>query len=509
MKLPCLAVYSFFLTTTIQPQDAAPNTPPGLTTRNYQQLFKSAYSHPFDPPLSSAHSSPDDSVRYNMYGDLREDDPHYIQKSSMWSCALGVMLNNVTSWAYDRYLFNLDHARIGFRSWKRNLTTGPVWDTDRFGMNFFFRPYSGISHFHATRTSGYDFYESLPLTFGGSLIWEYFGENTLPSVNDLINTTVTGAFLGEISYRLSSNVLDDRTTGSERVLRELLAAFIAPSRAFSRLLDGNLSRVTSEEIYQQEPLAMTFSAGARLVNNGGSFGTGSLSQVSTIQLEYGNPFEERSRKSFDYFALRADLNVGVGGKILGNVVGQGFLFGRNTRHGTMEMLIGGFQHYDYWDNTTFELGTIAFGGGMIARLPLGARATLSLDMHLGIVPLAGNSTRLGPDTSQFRDYNYGGGAEGKLETAFDFDGWVSVTLRGYGYWIHTYVGNAGDNVLGILKPGVTLRLAGNLRLGFEQLVYFSNRYPRDFPEVHNKRTEQKVFLQFSLPAGSKPITPSR
>jgi hypothetical protein len=116
---------------------------------------------------------------------------------------------------------------------------------------------------------------------------------------------------------------------------------------------------------------------------------------------------------------------------------------------------------------------------------------------------------LGPDTSQFRDYNYGGGAEGKLETAFDFDGWVSVTLRGYGYWIHTYVGNAGDNVLGILKPGVTLRLAGNLRLGFEQLVYFSNRYPRDFPEVHDKRTEQKVFLQFSLPAGSKPITPSR
>jgi hypothetical protein len=41
-------------------------------------------------------------------------------------------------------------------------------------------------------------------------MWEYFGENTRPSFNDVINTPVNGAFFGEILYRLSSNILDDR-----------------------------------------------------------------------------------------------------------------------------------------------------------------------------------------------------------------------------------------------------------------------------------------------------------
>ena len=338
----------------------------------------------------------------------------------------------------------------------------------------------------------------VPFALGGSVMWEYFGENTLPSVNDVINTTVTGAFLGEVCYRLSSDFLDDRTTGSERVFRELFAGVISPSRFFSRLLQGKSSRVTSEEIYQKEPLNMTFSAGARWVNDGRSFGTGSMSDALTLHLDYGNPFERRSRKIFDYFKLRADLSFAVGRKIIDNIIGHGILFGKNIQSGNLEMLIGGFQHYDFWDNKTFELGTIAFGGGMISKLPVSANSNLYFDVHLGIVPLAGNSTRLGPDTTEFRDYNYGGGAEGKLETTLNLGGWVSVTLRGFYYWIHTYVGNAGNNFVGIIKPSVAFRVFGNFSLGFEQLVYYSDRYPHDFPDVHDVRTEQKIFLQLYI-----------
>jgi hypothetical protein len=103
---------------------------------------------------------------------------------------------------------------------------------------------------------------------------------------------------------------------------------------------------------------------------------------------------------------------------------------------------------------------------------------------------------VGPDTSQFRDYNYGGGAEGKLETTLNLGGWANVTFRGYYYWIRTFVGSSGDNFIGILKPSVAFRIAGNLSLGFEQLVYFSDRYLREFPNIHDVRTEQKIFLQF-------------
>ena len=499
MKIVSIVVFLFLFSALLQAQDAGiAYISSGLATGKNRQPSKRVTNLSSDSISALAQTTSGDTVRYNMYGDLREDNPEYNQKSPWWLCAIRLVGNNVVTWTFDRYAFNADYARIGPDTWKHNLRTGPVWDTDRFGMNYFFHPYSGAGYFNAARANGYNFYESLPFTLGGSLMWEYFGENTLPSVNDLINTTVTGAFLGEISYRLSSDFLDDRTTGSERVFRELFAGVIDPSRFVSRLLQGKLSRVTSEEIYQKEPLNMTFSAGTRWVNDGRSFGTGSISEALTLHLDYGNPFERRSRKIFDYFKLRADLSFGVGRKIIDNVIGHGILFGKNIQSGNLEMLIGGFQHYDFWDNKTFELGTIAFGGGMISKLPVSENSNLYFDVHLGVVPLAGNSTRLGPDTTQFIDYNYGGGLETKFESTLNLGGWASVTFRGYYYWIHTYVGNMGDNFIGIIKPSIAFRLVDNLSLGFEQLVYYSDRYPRDFADVHDVRTEQKIFLQYYI-----------
>jgi len=498
MKIVYTVVFSLLYSALLHAQYAGTNMSSDLTMGKNRQPYKSEFSLSSYTATAPVQLPLGDTVRYNMYGDLREDNPKYNPKSPWWTCGIRVVMNNVVTWAFDRYILNADYARISPDTWKHNLKTGFVWDTDRFGMNFFFHPLGGGGYFNAARANGHTFYESVPFAFGGSLMWEYFGENTLPAINDLINTTVTGAFLGEIEYRLSSDFLDDRTTGAERVFRELFAGIIDPSRGFSRFLQGKLFRVTTEEIYQKEPLNMTFSAGARWVNDGRSFGTGTRSEMLTLHLDYGNPFEHRSRKTFDYFKLRADLSFGTGRKLVDNIMGHGLLFGKNIQPGNLDILIGGFQHYDYWDNKTFELGTIAFGGGMISKLPVSANSNLYFDVHLGIVPLAGNSTRLGPDTSQFRDYNFGGGAEGKLETTLNLGGWVSVTLRGFYYWIHTYVGNAGNNFIGILKPSVAFRFVDGLSLGFEQLVYYSDRYPHDFPNVHEVRTEQKIFLQLYI-----------
>jgi hypothetical protein len=162
------------------------------------------------------------------------------------------------------------------------------------------------------------------------------------------------------------------------------------------------------------------------------------------------------------------------------------------------MLVGAFQHYDFWDNKTFELGTIAFGGGVVSKLSLSENSNLYWDLQLGLVPLAGNSTQLGPDTSQFRDYNYGGGGETKFETTLNLGRWVNLTFKGYYYWIHTYVGIAGESFVGIIKPGVAFRILGNFSLGFEHLVYYTDRYPRDFPDYHDVRTEQRIFLQYYI-----------
>lgn len=133
--------------------------------------------------------------------------------------------------------------------------------------------------------------------------------------------------------------------------------------------------------------------------------------MANVQLDYGNPFERRSRKPFDFFKLRTEFDFGVGKKILDNITGYGLLFGENANYNKNSMLFGVFQYYDYWDNKIFELGTIGFGGGMFSKIYLSKTSDLYMNAHLILVPFAGNSTRYGPDTSKVRDYNFGEGIE--------------------------------------------------------------------------------------------------
>src|SRR5947209_252189 len=101
----------------------------------------------------------------------------------------------------------------------------------------------------------------------GAAMWKYFFENDRPSWVDLVNTSVDGMLGGEILYRLSSNLLDDRTTGAERFFREAVSAIMAPSRFTSRLFQGKLSSVTDQKVYQKEALNTTLYGGAHLNSN--------------------------------------------------------------------------------------------------------------------------------------------------------------------------------------------------------------------------------------------------
>ncbi len=449
--------------------------------------------------LDTIKTSPPDTMKYNMYGDLRNDNPLYNPKSSIGMIIFRVSMANLTTFLIDRYIFNYPFSRVGFNTIKHNFKTGWEWDADRFGMNYFFHPFSGGMYFNAARANGYSFFESVPFAFLGSLEWEYFGENTLPSYNDFINTPVNGTFLGEIFYRLGSDILDDQTTGFSRFLREAAVAVITPTRFFSRLLNGKLTRLTPEEVYQKEPLNITLTGGYHKVNEGTKIenrGTNSLN--FNIILDYGNPFEKRSRKPFDYFKVKTDLDFGVGRKIIDMISGYGILTGSNIQTGNLEMLVGLFQHMNFFDNKTFELGTIAFGPSVISKLLVSKSSSLYTNLHAAVVPFGGLSGRFGPDTTQVRDYNYGGGAEMKLESTFNIGGWVGISLIGYYWWFHTFVGTAGNSYIGLIKPRIAFKIFNNISVGFEHLVYYGDRYPSDFPSVHSVRTEQKIFVQIFL-----------
>jgi hypothetical protein len=119
-------------------------------------------------------------------------------------------------------------------------------------------------------------------------------------------------------------------------------------------------------------------------------------------------------------------------------------------------------------------------------------------LHLAIAPFSGNSTHFGPDTSQFRDYNYGGGFEGKIESTLNFEQFATVTLKYYYYFVHTYIGIPGNNLIGVFKPRVTVKIYKNLSIGYEHFVYSNNRYLVGYEPIHLVHTEEKLFLQLFL-----------
>ena len=81
-------------------------------------------------------------------------------------------------------------------------------------------------------------------------------------------------------------------------------------------------------------------------------------------------------------------------------------------------------------------------------------------LHLDIVPFGGNNKVAGPDTTQIGDFNFGGGAEAKLESTLSFGNHASFKLVANYYWFHTFVGEPGNNFIAMIKPRVTVGVLG-------------------------------------------------
>ena len=444
-----------------------------------------------------------DSTIFNKYGDLLNDDPEYNKRQPLWKPAAEVAGINLVFMGYNRYIAQADYGYVSFDTWKHNLKTGPEWDTDGFGINFIGHPYQGTLYYNAARSQGYNFWQSAPFAVAGSLTWEYFGENTLPSYNDLIYTPLNGIALGEILYRISSNILDDRTRGRERTIREISAGLINPVRGINRLLQGKTRSLTNKEVYQKEPLNITLFGGMHRLNDKQDdvFGPGGNKAMFSAQLDYGNPFEDRKRKPFDLFRFRAEFSYGSADTVSGiinNITGYGNLFSRNHQVGKLAVHTGIFQYYDYWNTRNFDLGALSFGGGILTKLPLSKQMNLYTNAHLGLIPLAGNSTRFAPDSVGLRDYVFANGVSGKFETTLSLGKYVSAALVYHHFWLKTFEGLEGTNSIGIVRPRITFRVFKNLSLGYEHFGYSTNRKLEQFATQKGTITDQKIFLPLFL-----------
>jgi hypothetical protein len=505
MKTIFLLVFFFLFSTLIRAQDVESDKKIILslnTGEKYQLHLKdfrfNSYSISKPGEISFNSISKDtisDTSKHNLYGDLVNDDTLYNKKYPVWIPIAEVPLINGIVWSFGRYVSKFPYDVIGFNSIAHNFQHGWQWDNGTFQMKFFNHPYHGNLNFNAARSNGYNYFQSGIFAFGGSLMWEQFLENGPPNQNDLYTTTVSGAFIGETLYRISSLFLDDRLTGYNRVVRELLAGIIDPIRAFNRLLQGKMGRVTPKEVYQKEPLNITLYTGLNNVSNGTSFWKGTNSAMVDISLTYGNPYEKRFRKPFDYFSGRGDISIGRGSKWLDNLIGYGILYGKNFSSNNHTMLIGIYQHYDYWNSKSFEIGATAFSAGITHKYYLTKNSNIESQINLGIIPLAGINSQY--VQVEERNYDFAGGINGKFESTLDFEGIVSLTASYYFYGLHTYVGAAGNNIVGIFRPRIAIKIFNPVSIGFEYLLYAKNSFLHDFPNVHLTSSEERVYISIS------------
>lgn len=375
-----------------------------------------------------------------------------------WIAASEVVGVNMLIWGFNYFVSDAPFAQINIHTMKTNLSTLPVWDTDKFSTNLVAHPYHGSLYFNAARSNGMNFWESIPFTFGGSLMWEYFMENELPSVNDLFATTFGGVELGEITFRLSDLVLDNRLTGFPRVVREVSGGILSPIRAFNRIITGEAWKYqpTKGNVFNHRPVGFSFHIGPRFLAEQERSRHGELSTSVGLMFSYGDPYEQDYFVPYEYFRINAVFDFFSHQPVCTQVNALGVLWGKNVwNSGNRSLTTGIFQHFDYYDSQirTKEGKLIApyriseaaaVGGGIIYQ-----NKALSHN-HFGVrTELYVNGIALGASLTDYffvdeRDYNLGSGYSIKSYTGLNFRDRWNLILSAENYHIFTWKGYDPD-----------------------------------------------------------------
>ncbi len=378
----------------------------------------------------------------------------YHRKKNFWRAGAEVFGLNMGLWAFDRYALQGHYAYISWETIKENFKHGFEWDNDHLNTNMFVHPYNGSMFYNAGRSNGFNYWQSELFAIGGSAMWELFMEREYPSTNDIIATPIGGAALGEVFYRASDLVLNDRATGGERIGREVVAFVLDPMRGITRIVTGQAwkKRATSGRRFGLPPISIEASLGARYLAMIDTKGW-KMGPAAEINIEYGDRFENTTKTPYDYFSFNLELQAISTQPLISRIEIMGRLLSReiiDEQH--LNMNIGLYQHFDFFDSDTirnelkdelipetvpYKLGVPAsVGGGTMVRFIPNPKMSLDGYAHLNLVALAGVSTDF------YRDYhrNYSWGMGFSVKAGLNWalaDDKVSVKVANQLYWVGT------------------------------------------------------------------------
>ncbi len=265
----------------------------------------------------------------------------------------------VLPWVYDRYIAQKDYAKISFATVGHNLEPNSwTWDNDEFQTNQFGHPYHGSQFFSAFRANGYSFWQSVPAPFVGSYIWESTAETQPPAPNDFINTGFGGTVLGEMTYRLSRRIVNNKARGFKRQMSEVFGLIVNPMNGLTRLMDGRWGRVINNPAEQDtSKVSLEIDLGGRdfkATRTNGLKNTG-YGWYGRIKLLYGSRYENY-KTPFSNMYVNAEFGQDDTSK-LNNLNVYGSLAGWELAGDEKkEELVIISANYDYIHNEAFFYG---------------------------------------------------------------------------------------------------------------------------------------------------------
>lgn len=406
---------------------------------------------------------------------------------SFWQAASGIAAVNGLTWFYNWHIQRWDWANVGTRSWWANLRGGFTWDDDAFGANQVAHPYHGSLYFNTARASGYDFWGSTPFVAAGSLSWELFTENVRPSLNDLVNTTLGGIALGEVSYRVSALLTAKGTAAS----RQMGAFVVSPLASTHSLLHGRQRRL----FYTPESSSALLAVGQRRGTGTSPTGLAGNRPFVGLTFQYGSPFDERVNRPYDafQFSLHLSPNEHV---VLTHASVSGLLARRRLlRSSTGQVLVGLFQHYDYDDLPITKASSQSLSGAMLYRQGFGKRTQVDLGLHLEAVPLGAVSTE--HEAVRRRDYDFGPGMGGRFSAALRHDGRELLRLETRTVWIHSLYASDADHVTTTARVSAAVPVMRMVSVGGDVALTYRQSTYRDQPRVTQRLPQFRAYLLWS------------
>ena len=410
--------------------------------------------------------------------------------------------------------------QVNPRNWKTNITDGFTYDDNEFRTNQFIHSYNGGVYFNSARSNGLGFWTSAAYATFGAFFWECCGETHPMSYNDMIATSIGGFTLGEMTYRLSSEILGNHTTGAKRVFKEIGAFAVNPVRGLNRLISG---RTTSTYDNPKDPMDWRPPQGSTLLGVGvrivGQDASGTNNQTSAhtygnliLDHSYGNPFENTRRKPFDYSEITLQLTQGEKNPVTILRI-RGDLWEKPL--GNQEFPNHVFaitQFYDYMNNNTFEFGGQSVATSLLSRFWLSDTARVrtrvsALVLSLGAVNSDYADIAKVANRERLREYDYGPGVGADTQADLVVSGQTLLTFAYRFQWINVSNGsiyskgvsslgsNANHYVQYALARGF-LPIYKNWGLGADWLVFIRNSHytAPGFDDVSQRNKRIRVFI---------------